>query len=92
MVTAVVTAQASMTPMTNGLHLSPEASAIVATIYGAVVPRFDQIQGKIGLLAGQLTTLQTHVGCLKADVGNLRSEVGHLGEKVQRQDQRMTEV
>ena len=63
-----------MTPMTHGLHLSPEAGAIVAAIIGAMAPRFDQIQGHMGLLAGQMTTLQTYMECLKADVGSLKSE------------------
>ena len=62
----------------TGQVLLFEARAILAAINGIMVPRFDPFQGQIGLLAGQMTTLQT--------------EVGQLGDEVRQQDQWMTEV
>ena len=50
----------------------------MAAINGALAPRLDGLQGQVGMLAGQMTSL--------------KSEVVQLGAQVQHQDQRMTEV
>ena len=51
----------TMTPVAPALQLSSEANAIVAAINGALAPRLDGIQGQMGLLAGQMTSLKSDV-------------------------------
>ena len=77
-VVAVQTPRNTMTPAAHVMQLSSEASATVAAINGASAPRLDGIQGQMGLLAGQMTSL--------------KSEVAQLGAQVQHHDQRMNEV
>ena len=50
----------------------------MAAIHGVLAPRFDGLQGQLGMLARQMTSLKTGVGQLSA--------------QVQHEDQRMTEV
>ena len=67
-------ASAFSTEMTPVVPLSPEANAIVAAINGAVAQRRDGIQGQMGMLARQMTSLKT--------------EVNELGAQVHRHDQK----
>ena len=67
----------TMTPVAHGLQLSSEENAIVAAINGALAPRLDGIEGQMGMLAGQLTSL--------------KSDVVQLSAQVQHHDQRMSE-
>ena len=67
-----------MATVTTGMQLSVEAGSIVTAINGALASRLDGIQGQMGMLAEQMTSLKT--------------EVVQLSAQVQHQDQRMTEV
>ena len=76
--TAVVTVPVNtMAPVTPTIS-SVEAGATVAAMNGALTQRLDGIQGQMGMLAGQTTSLN--------------SEVAQLGAQVHHHDQRMTEV
>ena len=59
------------------LQLSSEANAFVAAINGALAPRQNGIQGQMGMLAGQMTSL--------------KSDVVQKSAQVQHHDQRMSE-
>ena len=78
---ALVAVQApcnTMTPVALVMQLSTKASASVAAINGALVPRLDGIQGQMGMLAGQVQSLKT--------------KFVQLGVQEQHHDQRMSEV
>ena len=56
----------TMTPVAPGLQQSSEANAVVAAINGALAPRLGGIQGPMGMLAGQMTSLKCNVVQLSA--------------------------
>ena len=76
-----------MTPVTSGLQLSSEASAIVAAINGALAPRLDGIQGQMGMLAGQMTMTS-----LKSDVVQLSSQVQYHGQSMSEFERQLKDI
>ena len=67
----------TLTSVAAPLQLSLEANAIVAAVNGALALRLDGIQGLMGMLAGQMSSLKT--------------DVVQLSVQVQQHDQRMSD-
>ena len=51
----------TMTPVAPGSQPSSGAIAFVAAINGALAPRLDGIQGQMGMMAAQMTSLKSDV-------------------------------
>ena len=75
----------TMTPVAPVLQLSSEANAIMAAINAALAPRLDGIQGQMGMLAGQMTSL-------KSDVVQLSAQVQHRDWRMSQFERQLKEI